>query len=301
MIVAITGGTGFVGGHLLGMAVEAGHEVRALTRRARPLMAGVTWVEGALDSPDSLSRLVAGADAVIHVAGVIKGDREAFRIGNIVGTEHIVEAAAHAGITRFVHISSLAAREPDLSAYGWSKAVSEEPVIAAGGDWTIIRPPAIYGPGDREMLELFRAARCGIVPVPRGTRLSVIAVEDLCSLILACLTNELSVARTYEPDDGQAGRLERRGVRTRDRRCGRTAGDRGAAAQGRLGRGIGHRRALRGARAKLTRDRVAYFCHPDWTASPHARPIEDLWQPEIATRAGLAATARWYRAEGWLP
>jgi uncharacterized protein YbjT (DUF2867 family) len=300
VIVAITGGTGFVGGHLLAMAVDAGHEVRALTRSVRPPMAGVTWIEGALDSPDSLSRLVAGADAVIHVAGVINGDREAFRVGNIVGTEHVVEAAAHAGIRRFVHISSLAAREPDLSAYGWSKSVSEEPVIAAGGDWTIIRPPAIYGPGDREMLELFRAARRGIVPVPRGTRLSIIAVEDLCRLILACLTSELSAARTYEPDDGQTDGWSGADLA---RAIGDAVGRRVFAvslpkAALVVGSAIDSR--LRGARAKLTRDRVAYFCHPDWTASPHARPSEDFWRPEIETRAGLAATARWYRAEGWL-
>jgi len=300
MILAVTGGTGFVGGHLLRMAVDAGHQVRALTRRVQPAITGVTWIEGALDAPDSLARLVEGADAAIHVAGVISGDREAFRVGNIVGTENMVEAAAHAGITRFVHISSLAAREPSLSAYGWSKAISEEPVIAAGGDWTIIRPPAIYGPGDREMLELFKAARRGIVPLPRGTRLSIIAVEDLCRLILACLTSELSSARTYEPDDGVEG--------------GWHAGDLARA----IGEAVGRRivaiplpksalligsaidSALRGRRAKLTRDRVAYFCHPDWTASPLARPSEDVWQPHVETRAGLAATARWYRAEGWL-
>ena len=89
MIVAITGGTGFVGGHLLTMAVAAGHEVRALARRPQPAIQGVTWIEGSLDLTDSLARLVEGAEAVIHVAGVISGDREAFRIGNIVGTEHM--------------------------------------------------------------------------------------------------------------------------------------------------------------------------------------------------------------------
>jgi len=300
VILAITGGTGFVGGHLLRMAVEAGHQVRALARRAQPPMAGVTWVHGALDAPDSLSRLVEGAQAVIHVAGVINGDREAFRTGNIVGTENMVEAAAHAGIRRFIHISSLAAREPSLSTYGWSKAISEEPVIAAGGNWTIIRPPAIYGPGDREMLELFKAARRGIVPLPRGTRLSVIAVEDLCRLILACLTSELSSARTYEPDDGVEGGWDAADLA---RAIGDAVGRRVIAVplpKSALVVGSMIDSALRGKRAKLTRDRVAYFCHPDWTASPLARPSDEVWRPEIETRAGLAATAQWYRAEGWL-
>jgi uncharacterized protein YbjT (DUF2867 family) len=205
MKLAITGATGFVGSHLIAQAAAAGHEIRALTRRPQPPSNVVTWSEGALDRPDSLAALVNGCDAVVHVAGVINGDKAAFTQGNIAGTENMVEAAAQAGVRRFIHISSLAAREPQLSTYGWSKSVSEEPVIAAGLNWTIIRPPAIYGPGDREMLDLFRAARLRIVPLPPGGRLSVIHVGDLCGLILACLDNEMSFGRTYEPDDGHQG------------------------------------------------------------------------------------------------
>ena len=173
-------------------------------------------------------------------------------------------------------------------------------MIAAGGDWTIIRPPAIYGPGDREMLELFRAAQRRIVPMPRGTRLSIIAVEDLCRLMLACLASELSSARIYEPDDGRtngwsAAELARMIGDAVGRRVLTLSLPRAALTAVSMVEG-----ALRGPRAKLTRDRVAYFCHPDWTASAHARPSEDVWKPEIDTRAGLAATARWYRAKGWL-
>jgi uncharacterized protein YbjT (DUF2867 family) len=299
--LAITGGTGFVGSHLIDQATVAGHQIHALTRRPQPPRAQVTWIEGALDRPASLARLVEGCDAVIHVAGVINGDREAFRVGNLLGTEAMVAAAADAGIRRFIHISSLAAREPQLSPYGWSKSVSEEPVIAAGGDWTIIRPPAIYGPRDRVMLELFRFARRGVVPLPRGVRLSLIAVDDLCRLILACLTNDISFARTYEPDDG---RPQGWGATEMARAIGDAVGRRillplpipkallmlGARTDG----------LVRRSRAKLTPDRVAYFCHADWTAAPHARPPAMLWHAEIPTKAGLAATARWYAQAGWL-
>jgi uncharacterized protein YbjT (DUF2867 family) len=300
MKLAITGATGFVGSHLIERAVAAGHEVRALTRRPQSAAAGVTWVEGALDRPDSLARLAEGCDAVIHVAGVINGDREAFRLGNIVGTEHMLDAAAHAGITRFVHISSLAAREPSLSAYGWSKAESEEPVIAAGGDWTIIRPPAVYGPRDREMLELFRFAARRVVPLPPGGRLSVIHAADLCDLILACLDRPESHSHMFEPDDGKPGGW---GTTELARAIGAAVGRRvlplplpralliGASAADRL---------IRRSHAKLTRDRVNYFTHPDWTASAHAHPPASLWQAKIATEQGLAATARWYRGHGWL-
>ena len=300
MKLAITGGTGFVGSHLIERALAAGHQLRALTRRPQPARLGVTWVEGALDQPSSLARLAEGCVAVVHVAGVINGDRDAFARGNIAGTEAMVGAAAQAGIDRFIHVSSLAAREPKLSVYGWSKCVSEEPVIAAAGDWTILRPPAIYGPRDREMLELFRLARRRVVPLPPGGRISVIAVEDLCGLILACLDGPVSFQRTYEPDDAREGgwttaELARAigdavGRRVLPLPIPRTALLLGARAD----------RLVRGDAAKLTRDRVDYFCHPDWTASPQCRPPAELWRPEIDTRAGLAATARWYRAEGWL-
>lgn len=299
MRLAITGGTGFVGGHLLAQATAAGHEVRALTRRSQPDRAGVVWVEGALDRIDALGALVEGCDAVIHVAGVVNGDREAFRTGNIVGTENIVAAAADAGIRRFVHISSLAAREPGLSTYGWSKSVSEEPVIAAGLDWTIIRPPAIYGPGDREMFDMFRAARLRVVPLPPGGRLSLIHVADLCRLILATLSSDMSVARIYEPDDGRPG-----GWSTIDfaRALGDAVGRRVLPVpipQSVLALGAAADRLIRRGNAKLTADRVAYFCHPDWTSAPHASPPLELWRPQVPTDVGLAETSRWYAAAGW--
>jgi uncharacterized protein YbjT (DUF2867 family) len=298
--IAITGGTGFVGANLINLAVARGHQVRALTRRPQAPRHDVTWVEGALDRPESLARLVEGCEAVIHVAGVINGSDEEFRCGNVLGTEAMINAARWAGIDRFVHVSSLAAREPGLSAYGRSKAESEESVIASGGDWTIIRPPAVYGPGDREILELFRMARKGVVPLPPRGALSVIAVADLCRLLLDCLDQAASVTHIFEPDDGHDGGWSHAEFA---RMIGRAVGRKvlplavparmlrwAAAADGRIRR----------SRAKLTPDRVAYFCHPDWTATAAKRPPANLWVPEVETQQGLVETAAWYRTEGWL-
>nr|MDQ2879262.1 SDR family oxidoreductase [Pseudomonadota bacterium] len=186
-IIAVTGGTGFVGGHVLDLALGAGHQVRALTRRPQRDRTGVTWVEGALDRPDSLAALVAGASAVLHVAGVINApDRAGFAAGNIEGTRAVIAAAQNAGIRRFVQVSSLAAREPELSAYGWSKREADALLMASSLDWTIVRPPAIFGPRDHEMLELFRLAKWRVIPLPpAGGRMSVIAVEDLARLLVA--------------------------------------------------------------------------------------------------------------------
>ncbi len=185
-VLAITGGTGFVGGRLIDLAIESGYEVRALARRTQPDRPRVTWIEGALDTPAALDALVRGADAVIHVAGVVNApDRAGFAVGNIAGTQAMVDAARTAGVGRFVHVSSLSAREPALSNYGWSKAEAEAVVVASGLDWTIVRPTAIYGPGDMEMRDMFRMARFGLALLPPPGRISVIEVGDLARLLLA--------------------------------------------------------------------------------------------------------------------
>jgi uncharacterized protein YbjT (DUF2867 family) len=298
--LAVTGGTGFVGRHLLRMATESGYHVRALTRRPQPQDSPIVWIEGALDRPETLERLIANADAVVHVAGLISGSRDAFEKVNVHGTAAAVDAARRKGLRRFVHISSLAAREPKLSSYGWSKAKAERLAAASGLDWTIIRPPAIYGPGDTETLELFRMARRGLVALPPKGHFSLIHVEDLCRLILRVVHEPDTVAEVYEPDDGETnGWQHRRFART----LGAVFGKRGAslAVPRALLHGVSRlERMVRRDRAKLTADRVNYFCHPDWVVTAERRPPPGLWKPQIPTEAGLKATADWYRAEGWL-
>ncbi|HET9397592.1 MAG TPA: NAD-dependent epimerase/dehydratase family protein [Sphingomicrobium sp.] len=299
--LAITGATGFVGGRLLELARAAGHEVRALTRRPQPDTVGVSWVEGALDKPESLERLAEGADAVIHVAGVINApDPAGFEAGNVTGTAAMVAAAERAGVKRFVHVSSLAAREPELSIYGATKAGSEALVAATPMSSSIVRPPAVYGPGDREMLDLFRLAKRGFVLLPPRGRLSVIHADDLGRLLLALADPAAPKGLLVEPDDG--------------RHKGWTHEEFGQALGRALGRrvltvstprpilnlGAGIDRLVRRDRAKLTADRVAYFCHPDWMVDPGRGAPETLWRPEIDTEQGLADTARWYRQQGWL-
>ena len=291
MIIAITGGTGFVGGHLIRRATEAGHQVRALARRPQPAREGVEWIAGSLSDPAALARLVERTDAVVHVAGVVNApDRAGFVAGNVEGTRAVLGAS---GGRRLVHVSSLAAREPGLSNYGWSKAEAERLVEASPLPWIIVRPPAIYGPGDLEQLDLFRLARRGLALLPPPGRISLIAVDDLARLLLALATQ--GAPRTiYEVDDGTTGWTHAAYARAIGAAVGRRvlpvhlpAGLLALAARG--------DRLMRGARAKLTADRVAYLRHPDWTIDPLKRPPPELWRPRIATAEGLADTARWYR------
>jgi uncharacterized protein YbjT (DUF2867 family) len=299
--LAVTGGTGFVGSHLLRVALAQGYDVRALTRGWKPPEDEIAWVDGALDRPESLVKLAAGADAVVHIAGLINAPtREGFEAVNVAGTAAMIDAARKAGVRRFVHISSLSAREPELSNYGWSKSKSERLVAASGLDWTIIRPPAIYGPGDRETLELFKMARRGFVALPPRGRFSIIHVEDLCALILAVLDDPDSWSETYEPDDGRENGWDNRHFA---RTLGRIYGKRAATmSMPKMVLGLASLldRLFRRGGAKLTPDRVGYFCHPDWVVAAEKRPAARLWKPEIRTPTGLKDTAQWYRSEGWL-
>lgn len=298
--LAVTGGTGFIGQHLLSTALAAGYDVRALTRGWKPPEDEIAWVDGALDRSDSLVKLASGADAIIHIAGLISGSKAAFETVNVGGTAAMIDAARKAGVRRFIHISSLAAREPMLSSYGWSKSRSERLVAASGLEWTIIRPPAVYGPGDRETLELFKMARRGLVALPPKGSFSVIHVEDLCRLILAVIDEPDTVSEIYEPDDGREnGWQHRHFARTLSRILGKRA------ATLSLPRFVLHAasrldRVLRRSKAKLTPDRVNYFCHTDWVVSPDRRPPPALWRPEVRTSTGLKATAEWYKGQGWL-
>lgn len=299
--LAVTGGTGFVGGRLLELALAAGHDIRALTRRPQPVREGVSWVEGALDKPDSLDRLVEGADAVIHVAGVINArDATGFEAGNVTGTAAIIAAAEKAGIKRFVHVSSLAAREPKLSLYGSTKAGAEALVAASSMSTAIVRPPAVYGPGDREMLELFRMAKRGFVLLPPHGRLSVIHADDLARLLLALADTAAPKGLLVEPDDGRHGGWDQEEF---GQAVGKALGRRVltfSAPRAILTLGTHIDRLVRREKAKLTADRVAYFCHPDWTVDPGRGAPERLWRPQVDTEQGLAETARWYRQQGWL-
>jgi nucleoside-diphosphate-sugar epimerase len=299
VIVALTGGTGFLGGHVLEQLRQSGHTVRALTRRSQGDRNGVHWIDGALDRPGSLIALATGADAVVHVAGSVNSSAEGFDRTNRIGTIAMLDAATVAGTKHFIHVSSLSAREPRLSLYGASKRAAEDAVAASSLDWRIVRPPAIYGPGDTDNLELFKFAQRGFVPLPPAGRMSIIHADDLARLIVT-LTENGTTRTLHEADDGHPGgwshtdyarmiaaAVERKAVTLK---LPKMLLNLGATLDG----------LVRGSGAKLTRDRVSYMTHPDWVIDPAKRPPAALWQPKISTLLGLRDTALWYRAQGWL-
>ncbi len=300
-ILAITGATGFVGGSVLDAAREQGFEVRALTRRDQAPREGAVWVNGTLDDAEALAELVHDADTVIHIAGLTNTPNLAeFETANVIGTQNVIAAMKQAGIKRLVFVSSLSAREPDLSAYGASKARAETLVEASGLDWTTVRPPAVYGPRDTDMFELFRSAKFGIVPLPPRGATSIIHVDDLARLLLA-LAGPVAPSRVlYEPDDGREGGWSHTELA---HAIGKAVGRKVFApnlSASVLEIAARADKILRGDKAKLTADRVGYMCHPNWVARSQKAVPEKVWQPRIHGEEGFAATAKWYRDEGWL-
>jgi nucleoside-diphosphate-sugar epimerase len=168
--------------------------------------------------------------------------------------------------------------------------------MASALDWVIVRPPGVYGPGDAEMLELFRLAQRGIGVAPGGAvaRISLIHVDDLARALLV-LAGAGPVGAMLEIDDGQAG--------------GHGHGDYARAIGAALGRRVrvlpvpgwllGLAAALRLA-PKLTADRARYLAHPDWVARGGNAALAGLWAPQVPLAAGLADTVAGYRQRGWL-
>lgn len=302
--LAITGGTGFVGQAVLDLTDDRCIPVHALTRKPRKdKHVRAQWIVGDLDDGPALDRLAAGVQAVIHIAGLTNTpDPEEFHHANVTGTANVIAAMKHQGVKRLIFVSSLSAREPDLSLYGASKADAEELVRTSGLDWTIVRPPAVYGPRDTDMFELFRSAKYGFVPLPPSGATSIIHVRDLARVLVDLVDAQPALVRKkqFEVDDGREGGWSHKELA---KAIGSAMGRPVLAAHlpaSVLQAGATLDRLLRGKKAKLTADRVGYMTHPNWVSYSALRVPETVWQPEISGEDGFRQTAQWYRDEGWL-
>ncbi|HMA14461.1 MAG: NAD-dependent epimerase/dehydratase family protein [Bacteroidota bacterium] len=307
--IALTGATGFVGSHLLRRLTNDGWRLRALTRRPEalgPRTEKVQAVVGDLGSDAALAALVQGADTVVHCAGLVaaRGAAEFHRV-NAEGTARLLRAAAAAGRPRFLLISSLAAREPQLSPYAASKRQAEELLRRSEGiAWQALRPPVVYGPGDRATLPLFRQFGRGMVLRPAGRgRFSMLYVEDLAGAVAALLAQGGPQGAVMELDDGTPGGYGwPEVVAAAERQLGRRIRalpvpqpvQRLAAAAGALGA------ALSGRPPILSQGKVNEIAHPDWVCRDGLLGDCISWRPAVGLDEGFALTAAWYKAAGWL-
>ena len=326
MRALVTGATGFIGRHLVNRLIADGVEVRRLRRAASgehagnaettPGAAGITACATAdYQSGDGLREAVAGVDVVFHLAGVTKALRAAdYFAGNARAAENLALVAGDVG--RFVHVSSLAAAGPaevgelseeceprPVSEYGRSKLEGERAVRRILPRAVVVRPPVVYGPGDRDVFEMIRGLARGIdLRIGRGERwFSAIYAGDLVEALLAAARSEGAAGRIYFATHAEPvswTNFAATVLKILNRRA-RTIviSPRTAAAAGAV---CGWWARVRGKPSILSPDKVREAVHRRWTCAAERARRELGFTARTSLEEGLARTIAWYREQGWL-
>lgn len=301
--IALTGATGFVGQNLLEELLSRGYQVNALTRKIQNPKTGVNWIPGDLQNIDALTKLLDGCDVLINVAGLIKAkSKEEFMSANAhaVATLKSIVNKSHLN-PLFVQISSYAARERHLSDYAASKYQGEE-MLKIGDQirWTIIRPPAVYGPGDTETLKIFKVINNGIAlyPSDKNNRVSWIHISDLCVAITDLVELENCEKKTFEVDDGaDNGHSHEEFFEISSKLLSKTPIK--LTAPRFFLKIIGWTNELFAVLLRyapmVSSKKVNEICHSDWTLDQNLDFRNTGWKPKIKLKDGLKETLDWYR------
>ena len=328
MRVLVTGGSGFLGSYVSEQLSGLGHTVRALVRpksdkRLLEKLPGVEFAPGSIEDRASVMTAMEGVDGVVHVAGLVKARSPAeFFATNTQGTQNLLDAAvARApGLQRFVLVSSLAAIGPSpdgkpvaddrvpnpVTHYGRSKLAGERAALAMKDKLpvTVIRPPLIYGPRDRETLAFFTSIKSGVLPVLGDGKntLSLIYGEDCASACVKALTVNAPSGRCYFVEDGHIY-VWREALKDVEAAMGKRAFVRiglpiavikvAAAASTLYGK-------LTNTAQMLTLDKVNELKQQHWVCSGEAARRELGWAPKTSWPEGVAKAIEWYRKEKWL-
>ena len=303
--IALTGATGFVGRAVVS-ALKARHgDVSVLVRdRARANLAPeLRQVQGDLADQAALDELTRGADVVIHIAGVIGAlSREHYFAANEEGSQAVAEAAVGNGVKRFVHISSLAAREPELSIYGASKRAGEIAVEKFNPRMSVVllRPPAVYGPGDRGTFPLLRALTqsFAVIPGTSTSRFSLVYVDDLARMIVEAA--EATRTGVVELSDGQP-----RGYSWKEMAHIASAAEQKGITPIFLPKSVAMMVAVMveafgkatGRLPFVSRDKIRQLYFADWVARGEGWPLKE----PVDFAKGFSTALDWYRREQWLP
>ena len=329
MRVLLTGGSGFIGGHIARALSADGHEIRLLVRPTSDTSfvddLQFERVVGDLRQADSLIAACRGVDVVVHAAAVLRAaNSDDFMSANRAGTASLAQAASAAGVGRFVYISSLAAQGPSLggtpeapdivphpmTAYGRSKLAGEDEVINHRGGMrvSILRPPLVYGPADRGLLGFFWLAQRGFcVRLGDGTnRISAIYGPDLADAVVAIIgadsRAELPLISRHHVSD-RAGFYDWNQLLAS---LGAVAGGRlrivslpGSCFHG-LAKGSEWLSLLTKREPMLDRARVTEMRQPAWLCDPTSLTRDTGWQAQTSIEDGMRATMSWYQEHGWV-
>ncbi|MEZ5757130.1 MAG: NAD(P)-dependent oxidoreductase [Emcibacteraceae bacterium] len=307
--IALTGATGFVGGHLLKELLTRGFQINALTRRHQLPIDNVSWIYGGLGDQAALKELCSNADIVINVAGLVKAmNKQDFLEANAVAVSNILGAISPENKPdHFIQVSSLAAREPQLSDYAVSKFMGEEELKNnnLSLNWSIIRPPGIYGPGDTETLKIFKMLKSGlaIFPANRENRVSWIHVSDLVNSIISTIENEQLFSQILEVDDGQPGGYTHEYFYNTAASIMQVSPLKITSPKFIL-KSTGHINTISGRifgySPMLSAKKVNEICHSDWVCNPQMGIPADNNVIEYDLQKGLKQTLDWYKKNEYI-
>jgi nucleoside-diphosphate-sugar epimerase len=303
LAVAVTGATGFVGKTLLPLLTAEGHQISVLARSpaATQFDKAIRVVKGDLGNQDALNDLTQNSDVVLHIAGVVSGVRRSdFMSANCDGTVALAKAAQANGVKRFVYVSSLAAREPTLTAYGESKHAAEQALTSIAGPMQlcILRPSAVYGPGDTATLPLLQSlmSNTAFIPGSADACFAMVHVEDVARTLLASVEGNTGV---FELHDGSSGHSWPEMISITRQNFGTPA--RVVYIPKSLAMGLGHVGDMiaryRNRVWMVGTAQIKQIYHPDW----RVKGAEWLLRNPIQLQDGLPQTIRWYQAQGLLP
>jgi len=326
MKVLLTGATGFIGSFLAEQLLEKGYEVRCLVRTSSNLQ----WIAdldiechyGSLDDVDSLKRGLQEVDYVFHLAGLTKAmSADEFNEANVLGTKNLLQVILENNIKlkRFVFVSSQAAAGPSptiepideqtipspVTPYGRSKLDAEQLVLSVGKriPVTIVRPPAVYGPRDKDVLEFFKAANFGMIPKLGGREkyVSMIHVRDLVRGIFLAGIRKKAEGKIYflaNPQPYSWETIAKITLRILQKKALRVPVP-NILMDGisRITEGIGK---ITGTPSILNRQRVAELKQDYWVCSPKKAKTDFRFETKIDMEEGIKETIDWYKEKKWL-
>lgn len=321
----ITGGTGFIGSHLVDdLLLQGGQKVSCLVRNNLKWLEGrdIEVVKGDLFDLKALKQGLEGSQVVYHCAGVVKApDQQAFIRGNVESTENVLRLAIKMKVPKVVILSSLAAVGPSngrplvetdpmkpVTNYGQSKKAMEELIarVASNADATsvtIVRPPAVYGPREQDILTIFKMAARGLFPMVgdgSSTRLSVVHVKDLIKGMELAARQHPKELTTYfiagEPpitwNDFRTATARALGRKIRALKIKPNWVHTIAA-------GVEKSAALVGAYPALNREKAREMVL-EWMCSTQKAHEELGYKPKVSLDEGIFDTVQWYKAHHWI-
>lgn len=317
----ITGGTGFIGSHLVDYLISGDAEVRCLVRNQEKWLEAKSYtkISGDMHDLPALKEGMKGVDVVFHTAGLVKAPEYLdFHRVNVDATENIIRMAQKSGVKKIVVLSSLAAAGPSngtplseeedsepVSMYGKSKKKMEEMIRSLAGEDTsisIIRPPSVFGPREEQIYSLFKVASKGLFPIvgDSGNRISLVYVSDLVEGMMLAANNQkkgletyyISSEKTYSWDEIKSTTSEVLGKKLRAIRIKPVLARRLAGAVEQMSSFFGHYPVI-------NRDKANEMVL-EWTCSVEKAKKELDYRQRVSLGAGITKTIRWYKKHNWL-